>query len=359
MYIFKNLLQNKKQKLMRKAIQAVLIICLFFCQAQAQNTELEKHVAKGVDLHDKGDYSAAIREYEKALKIDAGSPLAHSEMATTYFAMKQYDKSIEHCDKVIEAGTRYVDNAYVTKGSALDMQGKPQEAIKAYQKGIKNNPKNHFLHYNLALTSFNIKEYDQAEKALEKSLRLNPAHASSHLLMAYVMREKEDRVKALLAIYNFRMLEPPGDRAKTALSVADKLMKNGVVREDPKHTSIFMSGPKTDTSDHFSAANFMLSILEAGKDVDKTKKRSDAEVFMGNSKAFLSLLGTLRKNDTGFWWDYYVDFYSALMTDKDRAEAFGYLISVSWDDKDVTAWVKKNKSKMDELGKWYDDYKRK
>lgn len=343
---------------MKKAIQAIIIFCLFVAHARAQSNELERYVGKGVGLHDKGDYRAAIVEFQTALSIDSSSPLANSEIANTYFSMKEYDKAIEYSNRVIASGTRYLDHAYTTKGSALDMEGNPLEAIKVYQDGIKACPKSYHLYYNLALTSYTIKEYEQAEAALEKGLKINPSHASSHLLMGYVMSDKNDRVKSLLALYNFLMLEPTGGRAKMALALADKEMKQGVVRKNEKETSIYLPGAGADTSDHFSAANFWLSILEVGKDVKENKGKSDAEYFMDNSKAFLGVLGTLQKDNEGFWWEYYVSFYTAMIKDKDREEAFSYLISVSWDDKKVMAWIKKNKSKIDRLAKWYDEYSR-
>jgi Flp pilus assembly protein TadD len=344
---------------MKKMIQTILLVCLVFNLAQAQDNEVEKLVGKGVALHDKGDYNGAIKEYEKAIKIDPNSTLANTEMANTYFAMKEYDKAISHADKVIEAGSRFSALAYATKGSALDMQGKQQDAIKVYQKGLKEHPKDYFLNYNLAFTSYNVKEYDQAEKALEKSLTIDPTKPSSHLLMGFVMDAKNDRVKALLALYNFLILEPTGDRAKQALKLADQLMKKGVVKESSKKTNIFLSGSDVDTADQFSAANLMLSMLAASRDLEKNKGKSSPVLFMENAKSFLAVLTEIKKNNSGFWWNYYVGFYDAMMKDKSRAETFGYLISVSWDDKTISAWLLKNKNKIESLVKWYENYDRK
>lgn len=347
---------------MKKIISAICAICICLLLTSytfAQGNELEKHVGKGVELHDKGDYHGAIREFEKALSIDANSPLANSEIANTYFALKDYDKAIAACDKVIAAHDRYVDNAYVTKGSCLDMQGKPQEAITVYKKGIEDYPKNYFLYYNLALTSYAQKEYEQTEDALKHSLRLNPSHSSSHLMLGYLMNEKGDRVKSLLALYNFLLLEPTSERAKSALAMAQQEMQKGVVRESDKKTSIFIPGNDLDTADGMSTANFWLSMLEAGKDIDKNKNKSDIEMFMENSKAFLGVLGSLKKNSHGFWWNYYADFYTSMFKSKDREEAFGYMICTPSEDKKVFNWIKKNKSKIDELAKWYDSQERK
>jgi tetratricopeptide (TPR) repeat protein len=341
---------------MRK-ILGTICLCFLLVAASAQDNDPVKIVAKGVELHDKGDYKGAIREYEKALSIDANSSLANSEMATTYFAMKEYDKAIEYSDRVIAAHGRYLDNAYVTKGSAMDLKGKPQEAIAIYKKGIEEYPKSYYLYYNLAMTSYSVKEYEQAEQALEKGLRLKPGHASSHLLMGFVMNDMGDRVKALLALYNYLLLEPGTPRSKQALALADQLMKRGVVHESEKKTSIYMPSP--GGKDEFSGANFWLSMLEAGKNMKENKKKSDCELFMDNSKAFLGLLNTFKKDNAGFWWNYYADFYTALFKDKGREETFGYIISASWDDKKVNAWLKKNKSRVDGLAEWNDALVRK
>ena len=341
---------------MKNLIRAALLISLLGSTAYSQSPELQNLVGQGVKLHDKGDYNGAIEQYKKALLIDDKSPLANYEIGSTYFALKDYQKAIEHCDKVIAANSSYMEQAYVLKGTALDMMGKPNEAISVYKEATKSFPNKYLPYYNLALTSYNIKEYKEAEEALKRSLTANPSHASSHLLMGYTMNAQNSRTKSLLAVYNFLLLEPKGDRARSACKLLDFLLKKNVKKEDEKSVTITFDPGKT--SDEFSSAELMLSLMEAGKSTEKNKGKSDQELFSENTNSFFSILGELKKDNKGFWWDYYVDFFYA-MTNAKHVETYCYYILQSNGDEKINDWLKKNDDKVESLSSWYSTFKRK
>ncbi|MCW3102732.1 MAG: tetratricopeptide repeat protein [Bacteroidetes bacterium] len=341
---------------MKKSLRVILIFTMLVCKAYGQTDELKKYIDKGIELYDKGDYAGAIAEYEKALKIDSKSALANYEMASTYFAMEKYDKAIERVDVVIDENKDYVDQAYILKGSAQDLMGKSKDAIKTYKKGLKNFPQSHLLHYNLAYTYYNMKEYKDAEGELQEALKIKPSHASSHLLLGYIMRAQGSRVKSLLSFYNFLLLEPTGKRAKNAFAALDEQMKKGVTRESEKSTTIIISDSKG--SDEFSAAELMLSLLEASKGLEKNEGKSEAQLFADKTKSFFSVLGEMKDKNKGFWWDYYVDFYYA-MVNENKVEAFSYYVTQVKGDAEITDWLTKNKEQLDAFSKWYEGYERK
>lgn len=341
---------------MKKTIKTILIFALFICQAYGQTNELQNYVDQGVKLYDHGDYFGAIEQYKKALQIDKNSPLANYEISSTYFALKEYEKAIEHCDRIISAKSNYVDQAYVLKGSALDLSGKSKEAVKTYVKAIKEFPNNHLLYYNLALTFYNLKEYKDAEVALQNALKIKPSHASSHLLLGYVMSDQGNRVKSLLALYNFLLLEPKGNRAKAANELLDFELKKGVKKENEKSITITISDNKE--SDEFRAAELMLSLLEASKSLESNEKKTEYELFTDNTKSFFTVLGELKKDNKGFWWDYYVDFFYS-MTNEKHIDAFSYYVTQSKEDEKITSWLEDNKDKVDAFLTWYSNYDRK
>lgn len=347
---------NNKKYTMQKTITTILIFTLFICKTYAQTNELQNFVNKGVELYDNGDYNGAVEQYKKALEIDKKSSLANYEISMTYLALKDYEKAIEHSDNIISAKSDYMEQAYILKGSALDLMGKPKEAINTYNKGIKKFPNNHLLYYNLGYTSYNLNEYKDAEIALQNAVKINPSHASSHLLLGYVMSDQGYRVKSLLAVYNFLLLEPKGKRALNAYELLNSELKRGVKKENDKSTSITLSDNKE--SDEFKAAELMLSLLEASKSLEENEKKTEYELFSENTKSFFSILGELKKNNKGFWWNYYVDFFYSLKENK-HVEAFSYYITQSKEDEKITIWLNENKEKVDALSVWYSNYERK
>ncbi len=340
---------------MQKAFQTILILTLLISKMYGQTNELQNYIDEGVKLYDNGDYKGAIKQYKKALNIDKNSALVNYEISSTYFALKEYDKAIEHSDKIIDNKSDYMDQAYTLKGSALDLLGKPKEAIKTYYIAIKQFPDNYLLYYNLAYTCYNSQEYKEAESALQKGLKVKPSHASSHLLLSYVMREQGSRVKSLLPLYNFLLLEPKGSRAKSAYELLEKQLKKGVKRENEKTTTITLTD--NSESDEFQAAELMISLLEASKNLEENENKTEYELFSDNTKSFFSILGELKKDNKGFWWNYYVDFFYSMTNDK-HVEPFSYYISQSKEDDSISFWLKNNSEKIDAFSKWYSNYKR-
>jgi Tfp pilus assembly protein PilF len=339
----------------KSTIKILFIFTLFICKASGQSNELVAYVEKGIQLFDNGDYHGAMEQYQKALKLDNESDLVHYEVSSTYFVLKDYDKAIEHCDIVISINSKYVDQAYVLKGSSFDLLGKSSEAIKTYKKGIKKFPNDYLLLYNFALTSYQLKEYKETEDALQKALMVNPSHASSHFLLSYVMGDQGQRVKSLLALYNFLLLEPTGKRAEIAIKILEADLKKGVKRESDTSTTITLGGD--DGSDEFRAAELMLSLLEASKSLEKNGNKTEYELFFESTDSFFSVLGELKKKNKGFWWNYYVDFFYAMSKDK-HVETLSYYIAQSKEDDKITTWLKDNGSKIDALSKWYAWYER-
>jgi tetratricopeptide (TPR) repeat protein len=341
---------------MKKIIKTILIFTLFICKAYGQTNELQSFVNQGVKLFDNGDYKGAMKQYKKALKIDNKSALANYEISSTYFALKEYEKAIKHSDNVISNKLNYVDQSYILKGSALDLLGKSKEAIKTYEKAIKEFPNNHLLYYNLAYTSYNLKEYKGAEKALKKALKIKPSHTSSHLLLGYVMSDQGNRVKSLLTLYNFLLLEPKGNRAIAAYELLDFELKKGVKKDNETATTITLTDNKEP--DEFRAAELMLSLLEASKSLGKNENKTEYELFSDNTKSLFSVLGELKKDNKGFWWDYYVEFFYSMTNDK-HIETFSYYVTQSKEDDKITAWLETHKDKIDAFSKWYSNYDRK
>lgn len=341
---------------MKKTIKCLIIFILIICKVYGQGSDLQNLVDQGVHLHDKGDYKGAIEKYKKALEINSKSDLANYEISSSYFALEQYEKAIKHSNKVISEKSNYVDQAYILKGSALDMMGKTKEAIKTYKKGIKAFPENHLLYYNLAYTDYKIKEIKEAEEALQKALVIMPAHASSHLLLGYITNDMGQRVKSLLALYNFLLLEPTGKRASSAFNMLSFQLKKGVKKKSSNEIVITMSAD--NAKDEFRTAELMLSLLEASKSIEENENKTEIELFSDNSKSFFSVLGEMKKDNTGFWWNYYVDFFYALKTAEDM-ETFGYYISQSRENEQITAWIKSNPEKVEKLLKWNAAYVRK
>ena len=75
------------------------------------------------------------------------------------------------------------------------------------------------------------------------------------------------------------------------------------------------------------------------------------ELFVESTDSFFSILGELKKENKGFWWDLYVTKFYDLIQTKNN-EAFSYYISQSTDYENVSKWMDENSTKMKEFIDW-------
>jgi tetratricopeptide (TPR) repeat protein len=331
---------------MKKMI-GFLLVALSLCSgvfAQENN-----FITEGIKMHDKGDYEGAIAFFKKALQSDKNSIQASYEMASSYLALKDYSNTLIYADKVIARNLDYVDQAYILKGSALDLSGKKTEAINIYKLALKKYKTNHLLYYNLALTSFNVKNYKEAEDALQKALKLNPLHASSHFLLGMSMIGQKKRVQACLALYNFLLLEPKTKRSASALLALEDEWKNA-----GKQEVISNNVQANKVEDEFSTVRLMLDVLEASKNNEANKNKTAVALLAENTQIIFTLLGEVKKDKKGFWWNFYVDYFYTLASNHHTEALCYYIYQSRGDTYDV--WLKDNLPKMEALSEWYTKY---
>jgi hypothetical protein len=62
-----------------------------------------------------------------------------------------------------------------------------------------------------------------------------------------------------------------------------------------------------------------------------------------------------KKNNHGFYWDYYVPYFTA-MSDKKFLETFAYVVFASSDDKEVGKWLDSHESDLRKFFEWSDAF---
>ncbi|PZR20845.1 MAG: hypothetical protein DI539_09620 [Flavobacterium psychrophilum] len=338
---------------MKNFLISILILFPFLLLAQSTAKD---YIRAGVQLHDKGDYNGALESYEKALAVDKGNEEAYYEMGLTNLNMKNYDKTSEYADKLIKNKKDYVAKGYHLKGMSLDYMGKPKDAIAAFKKGTKADPKYTTLYYSIAITSTALKDEKSAVEALEEGLSHNRYHLKSHYMLGIMMQDQ--RPKSLLALYHYLLLAPSGKTANSAYNLILSQQKIGVEVKDDKNINVFIK-PIDDKND-FAHAELMLSMMEVSKNLEENKNKSDFELFSESTKSFFTVLKELNEKEKhkDFWWTFYVDFYSELVANEEMYETFTYYISQDIKNTAVETWLRKNPEKVAKLEEWVANYKK-
>jgi tetratricopeptide (TPR) repeat protein len=330
---------------MKKIFTTLFFSMAFVLSSFGQSNNILQLVEQGIKLHDEGNFEEAIMTYNKALEIDPNSELVNYEIGMTYFANGDYEKALKYSGFGLKNGTQYYRQSVVIYGSCLDELGNTEKAIKFYKRAIKDFPGDYMLHYNIAVSYVKLNQSDKAVENLIEGISNNNLHPSSHYLLGQIMYEQGDRVKSILPLYNFLLLEPQSNRSEEAYELLLSQLNQGVNKKSDKEIDVTIPmGNKKD--DEFGAADLMISLSSASRYTEENKEKSDIELFYESSESIFKILGELKKKQQGLWWDYYVPlFYN--IAKNGHAKAFSYYISLTQIPAKI--WVEQNVEDVDNL----------
>jgi len=342
----------------------VLISSLFCSYLFAQHTEeAENLVREGVSLEDSGKSELAITQYQRALDLDKDNLMALTEMAYSLLSVGQYEEVIKYCKKAIKThkGEEDLKIVYVSYGNAYDMLKKTDKSIGIYDEGIRLFPEYFQLYYNKGVSLSGENKNEEAITCFEKSATLNPNHASSHNAIGNLLLLNNQKVPALLAFCRFLAIEPESKRSGTGLENVHKIMDGNVSVSEKKSITVNISPDMLEEnmkngkqkSNNFSSTELLLAV-SAGLAYDSSNRnKTEVEQFKGRFEAICGSLKETEKDNYGFYWDYYVPYFTD-MNDKGLIETFSYLAFASSGDPDVLEWLKSHKAEISNFYKWSD-----
>ena len=110
------------------------------------------------DNANKGEFTAALVDYNKAAEMKSTEPMIFLGRGKTYFGMKSYEQSIGDFDKSIELNPK-ASMPYFNRAAAYEKLGKMDKAMADYQAAAQLDPS------NVAAKSNYERLKDEADKA--------------------------------------------------------------------------------------------------------------------------------------------------------------------------------------------------
>lgn len=340
-----------------KRIKLVLAILMISSFAFGQNREeADKLVDEGIIDHDKGEFVAAIAKYDKALILDKDNLFALAEKAMTLMSLKKYDEVISNCKKAIKKHPKDKDlkNVYVSYGNALDGLKEPKKSIQIYDEGIKNFPEYYHLYYNKGVTLAGSQKYEEALLCFEKSVSLNPKHASSHNGVAQLIYAKKAKMPALMAFCRFLVQEPQGKRAEVNLDILQKILKADVKKTGENNITLSIAMPekgKKAKENDFAMTEMMLGLASALDYDDENKNETEIMQFIRKIDIICGSLGEGKKEGKGFYWENYAPYFIELK-EKKLTQTFAYIVFASSEKPEIKEWLDTHKTEIDAFYAW-------
>lgn len=167
---------------------------------------------KAVELMDNGMPETAIEIIETLIKTYPDNYDIMYELGYAYNVTKDYDKLLKLC-KQLKKHPRANFQIYQMEGNTLDYMGKREEAIKAYNEGLKKFPDAGLLYVEQAIISEHEQDYDKAVQLYEKAIEVEPDLASPYYHLAKLYAMSTEPVWALVYGEVACLLEPGSNRS--------------------------------------------------------------------------------------------------------------------------------------------------
>ncbi len=338
----------------------VAVLTIFYGIGFAQNEQAKLLLAEGVALHDRGLFEKAISKYDSALAESPGYADALYEKSFTLFKLNKHQQCIDISKQLIKnyPTSTLLKAVYVQYGSALDVLGKPTEAIKVYNTGLKKYPNYFLLNFNKAMTYTTMNETGKAYECLQKALLANPFHSSSYFRTAELLRPT-NKIASILAGILHLVLEPQSDRSAESFKNLMQLM-DGNLKIAGNNTTItvdasMLAGAKTKSQPDNLSMQEMLFTMSSALDKDSAMKSLTKTAIEKFDLRLQLLINSLEENGKGFFSERYVPLFKQLLANN-YTMIVSRLVLMNTNDERNAVWFKVNTDKTEEFYNWLQAY---
>lgn len=312
-----------------KGCWGFVLITLFSLGLRGQDSLVQKIMLKGIDLHDQGQYDAAILEYEKALDLAPKDAFVNYELALSHYYKKDYNKTIEFASRASKENSESGLQAVILLGSVYDEIGQYKRSVKTLEKGIKDYGDYYLLWYNLGVTATEHGDLSGATDAFLSAVNNKLDHTNSHFALGRVLLAQERRAEAIYPLMFCALLDPAGDRSPIVYQSIEQAFGAGVERNSEGATTITLNVGDKEKNTAMRSAEMMMSMLEASRNLEKYEGLTEEEIDMEIIASFLKFMTELnlgKRED--FFTRYYIPFFGAI-AESEHMPAFYHFIRMS------------------------------
>ena len=144
----------------------------------------------GMSSYQAKNYSEAIANFHRALKINPNEPKIWNALGIAYTEVKEYKKAEESFRKALQLNPNYSE-ARMNLGILYMKQGKYNRALKYLKEAAKDElfPKKHIAYFNLAKVYKALGMKKEYIYYLEKAVNYNPLYLEAQLELAEAYKE--------------------------------------------------------------------------------------------------------------------------------------------------------------------------
>jgi tetratricopeptide (TPR) repeat protein len=131
------------------------------------------------ELSDKGQYGAALAEWEELAGTNPDDARIRNNLGATLMRLGRYEDAIRQYEKALELNPQF-HAIQSNLGRALMMVGRTDDAIQRFRNGLEYHPESAELHDNLGTAYASRGLLNDAHAEFLKALEMNPNSAEAH-----------------------------------------------------------------------------------------------------------------------------------------------------------------------------------
>ncbi|MBD2506845.1 tetratricopeptide repeat protein [Nostoc muscorum FACHB-395] len=168
-----------KQEILSKPTNNQLLKS-FFQPEYNNNEDLNTlYVKLGDEYFEKGEYTNAIVNYSKALKVTSSDIDLYYKRGLTHYQIGDYEAAIADYSQAIQMNIQDA-KSYNKRGLALSQLGRLEEAINDYTQAIRINPNVAVAYKNRAEARSHIGDNQGAIEDYTQAIKINPHYADAY-----------------------------------------------------------------------------------------------------------------------------------------------------------------------------------
>lgn len=149
------------------------LIFILFCIGFSINVNAQdenKHIRKGNDLYENGNYVESQSRYLKALEENSKSFSGAFNLGDALYKQEKYEEAANQFNVISQSAPDKISKAkaFHNQGNSLLKAKKLEESINAYKNALKNNPKDDDTRYNLAYAQQMLTQQQQQQQQDKK-----------------------------------------------------------------------------------------------------------------------------------------------------------------------------------------------
>ena len=185
----------------------------------AKQAQIQQHLARGLEVRERGLYPEAEQEFRAAIKLEPANPDLRQDLGIALVFTNDLDGAIAEFRTAIRLQPDNAD-AHSNLGKALSDKGDLEKAILEYRTATRLQPDFAVLHSNLADALFRKGGLDEAIAESRTAVRLDPDSAEGHMGLGVGFIKKGDIDAATAEFWTAIRLKPDYARAYHNLGTA-------------------------------------------------------------------------------------------------------------------------------------------